>query len=801
MKHRFALQARGLAPLALAFVTFAGCGKPPIVPVANQPPTVRLTGAPLSPLRRDAVNYVVTMNWIGNDPDGRIVRYLYAVDPPPDGDTVWTATQRSEQVIPFRASVPDTATGVAEDPHVFVLKAEDDRHAFSPLVTRAFFARTLAPTLQILSPRPAPSGRKYVTPSVRITWDGDDPDGVFTKKPVKYRYTLLSSSTEFSLARALAHGGGDDLRRFYAARRWAGWDSLPPETTWVQYTNLTPSEEYLFAVVAFDEAGAYSPVFTRSTNLLYFRVTYAGQNNPAFTVWNEFFYYSEETGTWDPFNPRRVIRLDIPAGRPVTVNWLARPTEGAEIRCYRWALDLVDLEDESERTGPNDLAHWSTCSANVTSATVGPFEPSLTPHRLYVEAYDTNDLRSLAVVEFVIVGFTGEHDLLVVMDTRLKPDNRLAGQSCVSRPTGQWPTQAELDTFLFARGGKPWRCYPDGVVTRPGLFAGYRFDTLGTRTGQAAQGYPLRYLANYRNVVWISEPAGTFSANESGDSPLPMNSLRWMCSPNRQNTLATYLQMGGRVWLLGGAALSASLVPYDNTANNNLPPISGMRFSFDYGELVPSRMTYDAARWRSEVRPIAATRVELRRDAAALGRQQSNPFYLDPLLPARLQRHSEAAGDSFPPNRTFNSGDFYYETIPVEYLSAPNDVQEDVDPSPRESWAPVLDTLYRCLGPTVLGPAYNPANACMTVYPSRDLWGVGDFPWGPSVIATGFDVWSWQRTQCQGVVDFVLQRLWGLPKSPVVSASAPPPNPAARVARTMPVPLDAARPGVGARRR
>ena len=72
-------------------------------------------------------------------------------------------------------------------------------------------------------------------------------------------------------------------------RNWAGWDSTSADTTQVQLTSLVPDQEYMFCVVAFDEAGAYSPVFSRDQNMLYFRVTFAGPNNPKIPFFNEFF--------------------------------------------------------------------------------------------------------------------------------------------------------------------------------------------------------------------------------------------------------------------------------------------------------------------------------------------------------------------------------------------------------------------------------------------------------------------------------------------------------------------------------
>src|SRR5215831_15360864 len=61
----------------------------PLLPVAwacsshetatNRPPTVELTAGPTA---GDTVRYSVPISWAGQDPDGSIARYEYAVDPP-----------------------------------------------------------------------------------------------------------------------------------------------------------------------------------------------------------------------------------------------------------------------------------------------------------------------------------------------------------------------------------------------------------------------------------------------------------------------------------------------------------------------------------------------------------------------------------------------------------------------------------------------------------------------------------------------------------------------------------------------
>src|SRR4029453_18787732 len=105
MRHTFR------SPLALlifagALALLAGCdGGPSPTQLMNQPPTVRLTAAPVSELKSDSVFYAYRINWVGYDPDGRVDYFMYAIDPPSVDvvDSTWTRTTLNEQFLFFRA--------------------------------------------------------------------------------------------------------------------------------------------------------------------------------------------------------------------------------------------------------------------------------------------------------------------------------------------------------------------------------------------------------------------------------------------------------------------------------------------------------------------------------------------------------------------------------------------------------------------------------------------------------------------------------------------------------------------------
>jgi hypothetical protein len=796
---RAALLCAGL----LVVVASIGCEKAGVkFFIPNQRPTVELTAAPVS--TADTAWYSYKMNWSGSDADGRVDRFEYAIDPPvptetaPNPETLWVSTAKNEQQLFFQASKAyfDPKRGWrSNDFHTFVVRAVDNAGLVSAPKSRAFYSYTIAPVVFISNPLPSKLISRLVTPAVRISWQGRDEDGVFTQKPVKYKYRLFKvGDPEFDFNKAQSYP--DSLRMFYAERNWAGWDSVGGDTTFVQYTQLTPRTPHLFVVIGFDEAGAYSPEFSLETNMLKFTPDFAGTLGPKFTVFNEFFFFQYASGGVST-DPLVWIKLEVPSGQPITFNWFATPDEGAAIEWYRWKLD-GDITDEAPRTDEvTDWIHWSRKNNLTTSCTVGPFGGGEV-HFLYIMAQDNNGLQSLAIVQLKVVTPTFANDLLIVDDTRLAPDQ--IGANGVPRTYGNttWPAAAELDTFLYAKGGFPWRG-PQGILpplppSKPGVFNGFLFDTLGTRRGfeLASAGVPLSKLGTYRHIIWMTDITGAITT--AGPEALidPVSTLRWMSGPGRSNTLATYIYAGGKVWLAGGTGLTCATLPYNATGSRNNDNIYGPGhtvFNVTAGELVPGRLAWDAAHWQSEFvtsKPITLPR----KSAAAIG-GWTNPGwkYVGTLtspdyskLPTTMRRRALALGDSLPPTRAGSSASYYSTAInpAVEYLTQENRIFEDVDPSPLvEDQRAVLDTLMQLQGGALATQFTGQTPVTMTYY-----HGVS----APQFVHSGFDLWTWSRQDIVRLTDFVLIDIWGLTKNvpalavtrPSATSSQPAPVPSRR---------------------
>src|SRR5206468_8893195 len=141
-----------LVELGVGVIPAWGCNKKPTVPLlaGTQSPRVRITSAPLDTAARNY--YVITLNWIGFDPDGRVDHFLFAVDPPkdPGSDTLYEETTENTLTRSFPCPLPDRRDSTrSSDFHVFVIKAVDNLGALSPPVARAFWSYTVAPRVEV----------------------------------------------------------------------------------------------------------------------------------------------------------------------------------------------------------------------------------------------------------------------------------------------------------------------------------------------------------------------------------------------------------------------------------------------------------------------------------------------------------------------------------------------------------------------------------------------------------------------------------------------------------------------------
>ena len=802
---RFAALAAVLAALGAAGVN--GCStKVSGTLIPNLPPTVELTNAPVSKDVSNPYFYAYRVNWSGNDPDGRVDHYEYAIDPPPvvvrdtskcnNGDTCWITTTKNEEILFFRATHPDSIQGTkpptASDVHTFVIRAVDNSGARSPYKYRSFYSYTIAPSVNIINPLPSALLSAQVTPSVRIEWQGADVDGQFSQKPVKYKYKMLDLGDPTN---SIFLSDPDSLRRQEAAKNWAGWDSTSADTQFVQFTNLTPGKSYLFVLIGFDEAGAYSPVFTLNSNCLQLTAGFASSNGPRIRIFNEFIDFTYQSGGYST-DPLREIPVEIPTHANINVNWEAIPSPGSRIQYFRWMVD-GNINDQTPRSDEaNDYIHWSQPSPTMPGAvTLRPFADG--DHRFYLECGDNNGQKSLGILKMTAVTPTFNRNLLVIDDTRLEPDKIPVGAPRPNAYTLPWPSRTEMDTFLFARGGYPWRGTQNpttGAISQPGLFAGYEYDTLGTRLGleNPARGVLLSRIGQYKSLVWLVDSDGVTKDFINPDA-YPVTALKSMSGPGLASTLEAYTQLGGRVWLAGGGAAYGSLILFDKR-NNNQGQTTVFSSLPQYSELAPSRIMYDGAHWQSAVAVtkslVSTKRYEYTvqvRDSLGVDHPTTyivapaweHPDHYNPGTTIRSPNYSHLPQemrpkqgiDPLPPTRLANQTTLFYSTsFPCEYIDDLNSIIEDVDPDPaHERQIAVLDTLMMASGGVLLTPPDKvtgiPTAPTMTYYHGNTAH---------QFVFTGFSIWSYARQDCMGLVDFVLQDLWNMPRQNIDRGSIVP---------------------------
>jgi hypothetical protein len=266
--------------------------------------------------------------------------------------------------------------------------------------------------------------------------------------------------------------------------------------------------------------------------------------------------------------------------------------------------------------------------------------------------------------------------LLVVDDTRYEPDSYL-GTGVRKNYGNPWPSAAEFDTLMYAKGGGQWQGYPEPTITPPGIFHGYDFDTIGTRRGIADLSTSLATLGGYRHVIWLIDfQSATFGA--SGNVPVdPMTSFRYMNIPGHLNSLGAYIRMGGEGWLVGGGGALASLITFDDIANNGGGGSYIWNSSNVKPELVPGRFMYDAAKWQSVIRDRTGIQIA-NNPVRSLGRFQFNPGVYASVPPAFTPRTSGA--DPLPPGRA--NAQYYPTNYACEFINSDNIILEAVNGDP-----------------------------------------------------------------------------------------------------------------------
>jgi hypothetical protein len=303
-------------------------------------------------------------------------------------------------------------------------------------------------------------------------------------------------------------------------------------------------------------------------------------------------------------------------------------------------------------------------------------------------------------------------------------------------------------------------------------------------------------LGKYKHVLWITDPNSATGNN----SVFGKGVLRLMSEVGRANTLAAYVTLGGSVWMAGGTAIQATMLPWNVPTNDRELPPDVLKFSITplpgrAAELGPGRMVYDQGHWRSDIWSFATRVAFPHKSIRAVG---GYPSRFDPswgqvrspdysLLPTRLG--VKGADDPTPPFRSRTQ--FLTPVFNLEFLSPANAagllenpiLEDDVPDPDSTNLVSMLDTLMISAlvfntfpsereDLTQGGRNYR-SYPVMTYYHGMD---------NAPLVLSGFDLWSFSRRDLVQLVDFVFQQIWGLPKEPIVAPAAAAPS-ATRIRR------------------
>lgn len=583
MRPRVARRWAGeVAALALAcLAASSGCGKRGLLGAspANQAPVLKISDSDIQPSQPGQIPraaYTASFEWTSFDPDGVVDHYVYTLSPA-DTDvarsSAWRSTRKHSVTLRFASA--DSALPVSpadsssrffefEGFHGFFVRAVDNAGGMSAWDSRFFNSVTVAPTTTLSFPvgsKPTSDitgltfvPRVPVGPSVLARWSGVDPDAFDARKlPVRYHVFFLDVSP--SPEKPTPYEGDIMIRRTLATRGfYVGGDTT-------QYPfRLVVGHTYCLVVRAVDEAGAEEPLPSlkvpvpppsspRNTNTSFLGknvaifVSLPGQASPPLTVTAGI-----KTRNFKGYDPEAALLIEAPVRSDISFSWAAGTSpSGAAIASYRYALDIDDPTSDHPKVNRPGGFTWSLADSRSTFAVVTGY-PSRGDHTFYIQATDDAGASTIAVIKVSVIEATFDRPLLYLLDD----PNLISGQGTTPSMTIQevinfWRDILETDRFYVRRSASTGdkRCTSMAGATdfyRPKDYSG-------------SYGIPLSLLSRYRAVVWFSP---RYASNPGFRSALHDMVTGYSSTAN---TLFTYLQFGGHVWIYGGgvvAQMSAS---------------------------------------------------------------------------------------------------------------------------------------------------------------------------------------------------------------------------------------------------
>lgn len=208
-----------LAAVLIALLVGYGCGGGIIgSPPRNQPPETFFANVPPD---SSEIPYRIVLYWYGNDPDGFVIGYEYAIN---DSIEEWTWVEATEDTVEF------PAPNLSDLDSIWVRAVDNDSLRDPTPVMRYYTATTIAPETWIVSGHPHPEvycleQTTETWPGIIFCYGGMDPDGEVVGYETKVDAQVWSEVTEES---------------------------------YISIVNLTEGE-HTFWVRSIDNAGAHDP--------------------------------------------------------------------------------------------------------------------------------------------------------------------------------------------------------------------------------------------------------------------------------------------------------------------------------------------------------------------------------------------------------------------------------------------------------------------------------------------------------------------------------------------------------------
>ncbi len=543
-------------------VMLAGCGNGVYTGVQdkNESPEIWLSSGPVE---GDTTGYQVHFYWSGWDPDGEIEYFEFVVS---EGDPIgfnpadtagldkWTTTTVHDSV--FRVPADDNPRPWRENSlytkydktHTFFIRAVDMEGKRSKSAQRSFTAWTLAPTIQI--ERPIGTTRTYST-VITFGWTGidpiDSPQNSQDPDSVRYLWSQIINKDgiydpTFNIISDL-NQAPEDYEHLWSPWIWYRAEGDSGKQTMLGDDEILEiSKSHIFALMAKDDAGAVTAVFTKDRNVRQFLVS--KKAGPLLTVSEVYL------GSYRFLGPdMNYVQSDLPPGVPLNFKWTATAEDyGGEIQSYRYGWDIQQLDDP---------AQWAVvASPFIKTAESKTYYSGV--HRFLVEVVDNGQKITYGKIEVTIIPFSMERDLLWVDDYPLGGYNPLMTD----------PSEAAHDTFWVDICQRTHDFRPDRDV----------YDAAAMNSLPPE----MRQIGQYANIIWTYSSSITTAWRKV--IPFVPESMIGTGTQLTVNYLSLFLAKGGHLLTSGRADR----------------PGGGVVDAFPAPPLLPASFKYDMAGLMSE---------------------------------------------------------------------------------------------------------------------------------------------------------------------------------------------------------